>query len=318
MQDWIRGKIPYYVAPPEPTDAAGKPIPRPLKLGSSSASTTVADDKPKATSVFDQVDENGNTTRRVPGVQQPLHQIVHSTKFLPDDVRRIEDDDEEDEAEGAEGADDTFEDDGEEWGGIAEDDGEAESLDEEEDEEDEGAADGDEAPLAWDELFAQAVGDVDEADSSEADAAVAAVVGDAALSDDDSDPEFTVEVEEEFDVNLDDEDDESLDGEEEFGTGDEDDVEIVVNGDAAGASKSAVAAAKAARKAPAGKKRSTSIFQRSSLAQNTDPALIPSARAIDAVSSDDESGSDRPVKEKRMTTNKKKATNFFTHANVKK
>ncbi|GAA6012517.1 hypothetical protein JCM8202_003355 [Rhodotorula sphaerocarpa] len=305
LNDWIRGKIPYYVAPPEPTDAAGKPIPRPLKLGSSSASTTAAEDKPKATSVFDEVDENGNTTRRVPGVQQPLHQIVHSTKFLPDDVRRIEDDDEEDEAEGAEGADDTFEDDGEEWSGIAEDDGEAESLDEEEDEEDEGAADGDEAPLAWDELFAQAVGDVDEADSSEADAAVAAVVGDADLSDDDSDPEFTVEVEEEFDVDLDDEDDESLDddeddesldGEEEFGTGDEDDVEIVVNGDAAGASKSAVAAAKAARKAPAGKKRT---------------------RAIDAVSSDDESGSDRPVKEKRMTTNKKKATNFFTHANVK-
>lgn len=40
-QDWIRGKIPFFVPPPEPTDAAGKPVPRPLKLaGAASAEQT--------------------------------------------------------------------------------------------------------------------------------------------------------------------------------------------------------------------------------------------------------------------------------------
>ncbi|POY73586.1 hypothetical protein BMF94_3119 [Rhodotorula taiwanensis] len=278
LNDWIRGKIPYYVAPPEPTDAAGKPIPRPLKLGSSSvaASTSSSSKKKDTPSVFDKIDENGNTTRRVPGVQQPLHQIVHSTKFLPDDVRRIDADEEEEEEE----EDDSFEDDGEEWGGIQSDSDDAEGLEEEEDD----SSEGDDAPLEWDDLFAQAVG---EADHSAEDVSVA-VTADAAddLSDDDSDPEFTVEVEEEHDVDLD------SDDEEDFGTGDEDDVEVVVDG---APSKSAATKA-AARKAPAGAKRT---------------------RAIDVVSSDDESDSGRPVKEKRMTTNKKKATNFFTTANVK-
>lgn len=301
-QDWIRGKIPYYVAPPEPTDAAGKPIPRPLKLGSSSvaASASSSSKKKDTPSVFDKIDENGNTTRRVPGVQQPLHQIVHSTKFLPDDVRRIDADEEEEEEESGE-EEDSFEDDGEEWGGIQSDSDDAEGLEEEEDD----SSEGDDAPLEWDDLFAQAVG---EADHSAEDVSVA-VTADAAddLSDDDSDPEFTVEVEEEHDVDLD------SDDEEDFGTGDEDDVEVVVDG---APSKSAATKA-AARKAPAGAKRSKSRRRCLPMLQAL-IQLLRTARAIDVVSSDDESDSGRPVKEKRMTTNKKKATNFFTTANVKK
>ncbi|KWU47342.1 nucleolar GTP-binding protein 2 [Rhodotorula sp. JG-1b] len=112
LNDWIRGKIPYYVAPPEPTDASGKPIPRPLKFASSStaaAATSASTSSNGASSanagaeasVFDKLDANGNTTRRVPGVQQPLHQIVHTTKFLPDDVRRIEEEAAEEEEEEA-------------------------------------------------------------------------------------------------------------------------------------------------------------------------------------------------------------------------
>ncbi|GAA5987009.1 hypothetical protein JCM10908_000990 [Rhodotorula pacifica] len=295
LNDWIRGKIPFYVAPPEPTDAAGKPLPRPLKFASSSATAATASTSSASNgassanagaeaSVFDKLDANGNTTRRVPGVQQPLHQIVHTTKFLPDDVRRIEEeqedveeeDEDEDEAD-EEVGDETFEDDGEEWGGI-EESGEEE------------AEDDDAAPLEWDELFAQAAGDAESAEEE--------------LSDGGSEPEFTVEVEEEFDVDLDDEEDDSEDVDEEeedseFGTGDEDDVEILVNGKEAtsGSAAAATAAANKAskQKAPAGAKRT---------------------RAIDVVSSDEEE-SGRPVKEKRMTTNKKKATNFFTHANVK-
>lgn len=259
LQDWIRGKIPYYVAPPEPTDASGKPIPRPLKFASSSATTASTSSNGASSanagaeaSVFDKLDANGNTTRRVPGVQQPLHQIVHSTKFLPDDVRRIEEeaaDDKEEEEDVDQVGDETFEDDGEEWGGIEES-----GEEDEEDDEDEAAA-----PLEWDELFAQAVGDAETGE------------GEEELSDDGSEPEFTVEVEEEFDVNL---DDESLDGEEdeddedasEFGTGDEDDVEILVNGkeatsgSAAAAAAATTAAKKAAsKKAPAGTKRSESF-----------------------------------------------------------
>jgi nuclear GTP-binding protein len=196
--------------------------------------------------VFDKLDANGNTTRRVPGVQQPLHQIVHTTKFLPDDVRRIEEEAADDDEEEEEVGDETFEDDGEEWGGI-EESGEEDEEDDEEDDEDE---DEDEAaaPLEWDELFAQAVGDAESGEE---------------LSDDGSEPEFTVEVEEEFDVDL---DDESLDGEEEedvsseFGTGDEDDVEILVNGKESTSGSAAATAAKKAssKKAPAGQKRSES------------------------------------------------------------
>ncbi|GAA5865968.1 hypothetical protein JCM3774_005542 [Rhodotorula dairenensis] len=299
LNDWIRGKIPYYVAPPEPTDASGKPIPRPLKFASAAAATTSSSSSNGAssahvgsaeTSVFDKLDENGNSTRRVPGVQQPLHQIVHSTKFLPDDVRRMEEGAEEEEVEAGEGTeigDETFDDDGEEWGGIEE------SGDEEEEDDDDEENEGDAAPLEWDELFAQAVGDAEGEDAS----------------DDGSEPEFTVEVEEEFDVDLDGEDesledseDDDEDAEEEdseFGTGDEDDVEILVNGKEATSGSAAAASAagsKASQKVPAGKKRT---------------------RAIDVVSSDQEDAGSRPVKEKRMTTNKKKATNFFTHANVK-
>ncbi|GAA6063740.1 hypothetical protein JCM10212_000779 [Sporobolomyces blumeae] len=244
INDWIRGKIPYFVAPPEPVDANGKPLPKPLKLASTSTSTSTSEAAPVASTSASRLDTDaeGNTIRRLPGVTQPLHQIVHSTKFLPDDVKTVEQDDSDDE----EGADASFAvDDEEEWGGIASDDDEEDEDEEEEDDEfDE--EDGDaEPPLEWDELFAQAVGE------AEGDLPSAAA----------------------------DEDDE----EEE----DEEDVEIIVD------EEKPAAGSKAGKNAGAPKKRN---------------------RLIDEVSSDDET---KPVKEPRMTTNKKKATNFFTHANVK-
>ncbi|GAA5916336.1 hypothetical protein JCM8208_005307 [Rhodotorula glutinis] len=264
INDWIRGKIPFFVAPPEPTDAAGKPIPRPLKLAGASASTSTAVDQsesaPAKVGATKSFDAEGNTVRRVPGVTQPLHQIVHSTKFLPDDVKRVEmdeaveassegeDEDDEDEAE--------FDDDGEEWGGIESGDDE-DDLD---DDEFEGEAGAGEIPLAWDELFAQVVGEEDGAvKSSPATKRKAAAL-----------------EEEEDEDSFDEEDDE--------------DVEILVEGETASPARSA--------------------------ANGKPPAAAKRTRAIDNVSSDSEDAS-RPGKEKRMTTNKKKATNFFTHANVK-
>ncbi|GAA5927214.1 putative GTPase NOG2 [Sporobolomyces koalae] len=150
INDWIRGKIPYFVAPPEPVDAAGKPLPRPLKLGSGIATPAAAPVASTSASKLD-TDAEGNTIRRLPGVSQPLHQIVHSTKFLPDDNKKIEEEDEEP-------IETSFvvEDDEEEWGGIASDDDD-DVVEEEEDEED--FEEGDSAePLEWDDLFANAEG----------------------------------------------------------------------------------------------------------------------------------------------------------------
>uniref|UniRef100_A0A0K3CET4 Nucleolar GTP-binding protein 2 n=2 Tax=Rhodotorula toruloides TaxID=5286 RepID=A0A0K3CET4_RHOTO len=79
INDWIRGKIPFYVPPPEapaPSSSTSKSL-KPSKLSGPSSSATM---------FKSQLDDEGNTVRKVPGVQQPLHQIVHSTKFLPDDI----------------------------------------------------------------------------------------------------------------------------------------------------------------------------------------------------------------------------------------
>ncbi|GAA5872151.1 hypothetical protein JCM1840_006335 [Sporobolomyces johnsonii] len=242
INDWIRGKIPYYVAPPEPVDAAGKPLPRPLKLSSA----------PVASTSTTTLDAEGNTVRKLPGVTQPLHQIVHSTKFLADDVRQIDQDDSDEEAQ------EEVEDE-EEWGGIESE----ESGDEVDDDDDEfdGEVGDAEPPLEWDELFAQAVGE------AEADAPASAKAKAAKSAADESEE--------------DDEDDDEED----------DDVEIILD-----APKSKKAAAQKKKAAPPPKKRT---------------------RAIDNVSSDDDEEEAKPVKEARMTTNKKKATNFFTFANVK-
>lgn len=156
LQDWIRGKIPYFVAPPEPDtrDANGKLLPRPLKVAG--LNETDKKKKTKGTGGTETlsggttVDAQGNTVKSIKGVTQPLHQIVHSNKFLADDNQKIDEDTDEEEDDDEEEAAD------EEWGGIAEDDIEADS-DFEGDFEGE-MPDGD-VPLQWDELFAQAVGE---------------------------------------------------------------------------------------------------------------------------------------------------------------
>ncbi len=169
LNDWIRGKIPYFVAPPEPDnrDANGKPLPRPLKV-SAEASTS----KPKKGKQTGGTDELGNEVKSIKGVTQPLHQIVHSSKFMEDDDRKIEDDSEP-EAE----ADEVEED---EWEGIGSDDEGEEEDDDELDEASFEEGDDNEAPLEWDELFAQAVGEAEGSDAgsgsdsgSDSDAAVA-------------------------------------------------------------------------------------------------------------------------------------------------
>ncbi|GAA5823150.1 hypothetical protein JCM5353_005797 [Sporobolomyces roseus] len=240
INDWIRGKIPYFVAPPEPVDAAGKPLPRPLKLGTASVAPVASTSASKL-----DTDAEGNTIRKLPGVTQPLHQIVHSTKFLPDDNQKIDREDEEP-------IESSFvvEDDEEEWGGIA---SEGEDDEEEEGEESFDGEEGDSAePLEWDDLFANAEGALDGADKAEASFVT--------VDEDDEDSEGDLEEEEE--------------------------VEIITE-------QPTAKSAKGKSKAP-----------------------VKRNRVIDEVSSEEEAEG-KPVKEARMTTNKKKATNFFTTANVK-
>lgn len=71
MQDWIRGRIPFFVRPPDlpASEQKSKPVgaPIPVKEGF-------------------EIDR----TAQVKGVQQPLHQIVHSNKFLADDEQKLD------------------------------------------------------------------------------------------------------------------------------------------------------------------------------------------------------------------------------------
>jgi nuclear GTP-binding protein len=184
LQDWIRGKIPYFIAPPEPDhrDASGKLLPRPIKVAVEVAASAVAAVKSlvsstkKSTasggtnSLSGGTDALGNSVRNIKGVTQPLHQIVRSTKFLADDEAHVaEEEEEEDEVvDVALGADVVDEDEEEEeedgdWDGIDSDDEddmegeEGESFDTGLEE----SINDSEVPLQWEDLFDQAVGEAE-------------------------------------------------------------------------------------------------------------------------------------------------------------
>ena len=101
-----------------------------------------------------------------------------------------------------------------------------------------------------------------------------------------------------------DEDDEDSEGDDE-----EEEIEIITE-------QPSAKSAKGKSKAPVKRSKSTS-FRVSSRSIADLAFLSVLDRVIDEVSSEEETEG-KPVKEARMTTNKKKATNFFTTANVKK
>ncbi|KAM0788791.1 hypothetical protein ACM66B_002880 [Microbotryomycetes sp. NB124-2] len=256
LNDWIRGKIPFFVPPPE--------VERSDDAKSTKQSAKAASELASTSGGSNALDDQGNTVKSIRGVTQPLHQIVHTSKFLEDDDDKVHvgDGDEDDEQEYAL-------DEEEEWGGI-QDDEEGEDDEDDEDDDETGefeVADG-EVPLQWEELFAQAVGD---ADASSEDEAVAANGAEEELSENDI-PEL-VDARSDADEEDDDEDEE---------------VEVVIDEPGPTPLPKPAAAVKLSGKAK---------------------------RANDDSDEDEEDGA--PVKEKRMTTNKKKATNYYTHANVK-
>jgi nuclear GTP-binding protein len=124
-QDWIRGKIPFYVPPPA--------------LVATDASTSSAVAPP---STLRQRNAEGDDVGRIKGVVQPLHQIVRNTDFLSDDEGAGDDDLDD-------GINAVDYDEDEEWGGIIDED----SLEVEV----EGAEVGEEPPLAWDDIMGSSV-----------------------------------------------------------------------------------------------------------------------------------------------------------------
>ncbi|CAD6578054.1 MAG: GTPase required for pre-60S ribosomal subunit nuclear export and maturation [Cyphobasidiales sp. Tagirdzhanova-0007] len=89
LNDWIRGRIPYFVRPPGSDTAT-------TETGSGGAVASAADGNVETL----RQDEKAFGIGKVAGVIQPLHQIVSRTRFVEDDQ--------------------DIGDDGEEWGGIAE------------------------------------------------------------------------------------------------------------------------------------------------------------------------------------------------------
>ncbi|GHJ84646.1 hypothetical protein NliqN6_1048 [Naganishia liquefaciens] len=139
LNDWIRGKIPYFATPPEKsaqTVNTEEPI-------ASTSTEAVVDEKERALGVSLQ-------ERRVKGVEQPLSKIVTVGKFLGDDAKRFSDMIQEDEPSVAGDGYDKSD---------AEEDAEMSEDEEDEDGEDgdgEGAeaeAEAEEEPMQWDEVF---------------------------------------------------------------------------------------------------------------------------------------------------------------------
>ncbi|KAF9235127.1 NGP1NT-domain-containing protein [Melanogaster broomeanus] len=119
LTDWVRGRIPFFVAPPE----------RPEELNKAEAKM-----KAKAKGKVKAEAGEGEKEKEVVGVKQNLRSIVQKNTFLAEDVRPLEDEDEVgEEAESDEGSDD-------------DDDGAGSASEE--------AVDaGDDAELSWNDVF---------------------------------------------------------------------------------------------------------------------------------------------------------------------
>jgi nuclear GTP-binding protein len=227
LNDWIRGKIPYFVAPPvKITDGAEETV------------TAVEGETREVMEAQEKALGKILGEKRVKGVQQTVKGIITMPKFLGDDAKREESEDEEVEGEEDEEMDEDEEDDDED-------------MDVKEENED---SDGSEE-LAWEDIFPG------EAGPSMVAKALKAATG------------VAVEVEGEDDDEIEEDDEEDEEEEE------EDDEEAGDN-----------------------KKRKGKL---------SSPHTSDSADCPAPASSEDES---TPKKDKRQTTNKKKAENFYTHA----
>jgi len=121
LSDWVRGRIPFFVPPPE----------RPAELNEAEAKIKARKAKGK-----------GKAAEEVPGVKQNLKTITQKNTFVPEDIQPMDDLDEEEEAEAAADDEDVA---------MSED-----AVDEDEsgsEGQDEGAAE--EPALSWNDVFAE-------------------------------------------------------------------------------------------------------------------------------------------------------------------
>ncbi|SPO22739.1 related to NOG2 - GTPase involved in ribosomal large subunit-nucleus export [Ustilago trichophora] len=153
LNDWIRGKIPFFVAPASPEDA--KSSKGKAKASAEEVDTAEAAKADEATSEIDAATDKLLKKKKVKGVEQPLKQIAVATKFTREDIEAgrpedyiMERDEDEPVPELAVDEDATFDSDDE----LDEDD--------EEDEEDGDALE----DLKWDDVFQ---GESDEEDAEE-------------------------------------------------------------------------------------------------------------------------------------------------------
>ncbi|KIR60347.1 nucleolar GTP-binding protein 2 [Cryptococcus bacillisporus CA1873] len=144
LNDWIRGKIPFFVAPPVKSELASQP-------GTSASSMTEAEKK-KAEAEEEELAEERETMemleeqerslgkvlgiKRVKGVEQPIGKIVTMTKFMGDDARRYVEEE------------------------VVDLDKEM-AEEEEEEEEEEDDDDGEDEELAWEDVFPEEADAVD-------------------------------------------------------------------------------------------------------------------------------------------------------------
>lgn len=151
LNDWIRGKIPFFVAPPVKSELASQP-------GAPAAPATAVEAEKKKTEAEEQelaeeretmemLEEQERSLgkvlgiKRVKGVEQPISKIVTMTKFIGDDARRYVEEE------------------------VVDEDKEMAEEEEEEEDEDED----EEEELAWEDVFPEEADAVDGGEEEESD-----------------------------------------------------------------------------------------------------------------------------------------------------
>jgi nuclear GTP-binding protein len=172
LNDWIRGKIPYFAMPPDKQGSSGAANAEP-------EAEPTAEDKAVQEELAAREAELGKLLgeKKVKGVEQPLRSIITVSKFIGDDKRRIDDESEEDEVEG-DGYD------------KSDDDMDGEAAEEQDE-------------MAWDDLFPKAGSSKQPADGADSDdGGLDADLGDVEIPSDleDDDEEEEEEEDEEDEV----------------------------------------------------------------------------------------------------------------------
>ena len=178
LNDWIRGKIPYFAMPPDKN--AGQP-----DAGKEGDVELTVEEKAVQEELAAREAELSKTLgeRKVKGVEQPLRNIITMSKFIGDDNRKFADEQSDEEMVPGEG------------------------YDKSDDEDDVDAAEGDEE-MAWDDMFPKAGSSKQVAAGDESDDG--GLDGDLASDDDELDIEDDEDLEDDDDDDVEEEEEEEV------------------------------------------------------------------------------------------------------------